>query len=112
MDIPLMEGVPGEEAFKTEGVLWMHDLSRPDRMLCLPVIFGLANLLNVELNSTKGRSVLSTVLSNLGRGMAIMFIPIAAQMPAALCLYWTTSALFTLMQNIVLYRIWPQASPS
>jgi inner membrane protein COX18 len=112
MDIPLMDGVPTEEAFKTEGALWMYDLTRPDAYLCLPVVFGLANLLNVELNSNKAGSVLNTVLSNLGRGMAIVFIPIAAQMPAALCLYWTTSALFTLAQNLIIHRIWPLESPS
>ncbi|ORY77829.1 membrane insertase OXA1/ALB3/YidC [Protomyces lactucae-debilis] len=107
MDIPFLEGVETEEGFKVEGLLWMQDLTRPDMMLSLPVLFGLANLLNVELNSAKGASLLGRVLGNIGRCLAIVFIPIAAQMPAALCLYWTTSAVFTLAQNLVLNQIWP-----
>lgn len=46
--------------------------------------------------------LVSKLFTNAMRVGAILFIPIAAQVPAALALYWTGSMVFTLVQNLTL----------
>lgn len=41
------------------------------------------------------------IITNVLRVSAVMFIPIAAMAPSAVCAYWLTSNLFTLCQNLV-----------
>ncbi|GAA5871440.1 hypothetical protein JCM1840_002895 [Sporobolomyces johnsonii] len=51
----------------------------------------------VELDKrSQGAQVMTTVL----RSSALMFIPVAAFAPSAVCVYWLTSNVFSLVQNL------------
>lgn len=54
------------------------------------------------MTRTKTRSKVQTYATNFFRAFSIGMIPIAAGVPAALCLYWTASSAFGLAQNMVL----------
>ncbi len=81
--ISFFEAVPFEHLFHTEGFGIISDLTLPDRSLVLPVLFGVVNLANVEINC-HGRIVgrIGKILENVLRFVSIAFIPIACQMPA------------------------------
>ncbi|RKP09938.1 membrane insertase OXA1/ALB3/YidC, partial [Thamnocephalis sphaerospora] len=89
------------------GMAWFTDLTVSDTTLILPTVIGLLHLANVELGSLSGRTKNAPEptkwqrrLRNALRGVSIASVPIAAQLPAAVCVYWATSATFSLGQNI------------
>ena len=95
----LFTPLPLEQSFTYEGISWIHDLTAYDSLLALPVLFGVLNLVNVELNAFQ-RDKIGSILTNMMRAVSVAIIPIAAQMPAAVCLYWTTSVICTILQNV------------
>lgn len=100
-----------EQGFATEGFAHIADLTAPDPLVALPVLIGVLNLVNVEVSAAArsraqpgaGLRVVK-VVENMLRIVAMVFIPVAAQMPAAVCLYWTSSATLALAQNLALDR--------
>nr|CAD7395628.1 unnamed protein product [Timema cristinae] len=87
------------------GALWFPNLTIPDASLILPVTMGLVNLAIVEvqtLSRLKKPTKLQRYATNLFRGLSVAMIPIAAGVPSCLCLYWTTSSIYGLGQNLLL----------
>lgn len=93
------------EALAEGGVLWFADLTMADGTLVLPWLLGLANLANIELNVLRHAAQATDrqrLVTNFFRFLALLMIPVASNVPAGLCLYWTTSSLYGLGQNIAL----------
>lgn len=111
-----LDPLPSEPGFATGGIGWIVDLTAVDGLILLPVTLGLLNLVNVEVNvAARGgreRGRLGVLLDRGVRGVSVLLIPLAAQMPAALCLYWVSSAACTLLQNFWLNRQYPSSSLS
>nr|CAD7263683.1 unnamed protein product [Timema shepardi] len=87
------------------GALWFPNLTIPDASLILPVTMGLVNLAIVEvqtLSRLKKPTKFQRYATNLFRGLSVAMIPIAAGVPSCLCLYWTTSSIYGLGQNLLL----------
>lgn len=53
-------------------------------------------------NNKREPGKLQIYATNFFRAFSVAMIPIAAGVPAALCLYWTTSSAFGLGQNLLL----------
>ncbi|KAJ3121782.1 Cytochrome c oxidase assembly protein cox18, mitochondrial [Nowakowskiella sp. JEL0407] len=89
------------DGFTTGGVAWFLDLTVADGLLVFPFVLGFSNFLNVEINRF-GIPLTSNqkIVHNFFRVLALSMIPLAAQMPMGVTLYWTTSSLFSLWQNI------------
>lgn len=88
-----------------EGFLWMPNLTDFDHSLILPIALGIFNLALTEIHvmlRTNPQSKLQKYITNFFRGLSILMIPVSACVPSALCLYWTTSTLFGLCQNLLL----------
>lgn len=95
-----------------EGLLWFSDLSAADSMHILPMILGVISLCNVEwifktleLMQPAKRSLRPTMmqsLSNVSRMSIVFLMAISLHAPVALVLYWISSQLFSLIQNIFL----------
>ncbi|KAG2184386.1 hypothetical protein INT43_000295 [Umbelopsis isabellina] len=92
------------ESLSSGGFAWVTDLTARDPTMIFPIAIGMSNFLNVELNSMnargKNQSFRQKTLQNVFRGLSFAIIPIAAQAPIALCLYWTTSSLYSVAQNV------------
>lgn len=87
------------------GIGWIPNLTVPDHSWILPVGFGLTNLAIIELqrmSKLRQPSKTYNVFTNIFRVFSIVMIPVAASVPSCMCLYWTTSSSFGLLQNIVL----------
>ena len=88
----------------SEGFLWIQDLTLTDKWWILPVVLGLCNWLNIELHSLKKLSKGNRgnrIITNILRLMSFGMIYIAGHVPAAMCLYWTTSSCIGLAQTIL-----------
>ncbi|KAI8581034.1 hypothetical protein K450DRAFT_234320 [Umbelopsis ramanniana AG] len=95
------------DSLSAGGFGWVTDLTTRDPTMIFPIAIGMSNFLNVELNSMYMRdkqSLRQKALQNIFRGISFAIIPIAAQAPMALSLYWTTSSLYSVAQN-VLFRV-------
>ncbi|CAH1247254.1 COX18 [Branchiostoma lanceolatum] len=88
----------------SQGALWFTDLTAADPTLLLPVLLGTLNLLIVEMHSLQQTEKTRTqkVVTNFFRGVSVVMVMVAAYMPAAMTLYWTSSSAVGLAQNILL----------
>lgn len=85
--------------------LWIPSLMEIDTSYILPVVWCITNLINIELSALEkpGQpSKFMTIMSNVFRGVTIAIVPIAASVPSCLTLYWCTSSLCALAQNLIL----------
>uniref|UniRef100_A0A1B6FAN3 Membrane insertase YidC/Oxa/ALB C-terminal domain-containing protein n=1 Tax=Cuerna arida TaxID=1464854 RepID=A0A1B6FAN3_9HEMI len=84
------------------GIAWFPDLTIPDSFV-IPIVLGLTNLAIVEVQTMmrKGdQTRLQRYATNFFRGFSIFMIPVAASVPSCLTLYWATSSLYGLVQNL------------
>lgn len=87
------------------GFGWIPNLTLPDYSLILPIVFGITNLAIIEvqrLSKIRQPSKLYNIFTNIFRVFSIVMIPVAASVPSCMCLYWTTSSVFGLAQNLCL----------
>ena len=55
------------------------------------------------LNATTSQSE-NNPMKNMSNMMTIMIVVMGAFMPAALCIYWIATNLFTIIQNLIVKR--------
>ncbi|XP_007495722.2 cytochrome c oxidase assembly protein COX18, mitochondrial [Monodelphis domestica] len=93
-----------QEQFSTGGVLWFPDLTLLDSTWILPVSLGILNLLIVEIFALQKleMSRFQKYITYFTRGISVLMIPIAATVPSAIALYWFSSSLLGLSQNLLL----------
>lgn len=87
------------------GCLWIPNLVQADASLILPLLWCATNLINIELGVLErgeATSKFSTVITGVFRGIIIAIVPIAASVPSCLALYWCTSSVCALGQNLIL----------
>ncbi|KAI5968129.1 COX18 [Candida theae] len=96
-----------------EGCLWFQDLAVADPMHVFPLILGVISLCNVEwtfrtlelsrlTQRLKYRPNLTDAVGNFARMSIVFMMAISIHAPAALVLYWISSQVFSLVQNVVL----------
>lgn len=96
----------------------ISDLTLPDSTWILPIAFGLTNLANIELHNRflkrvqKIPTLSQKVLLNVSRALCLVFIPVASQTPSAVCIYWATSSVYSLLQNVAFQRWMPPPKTS
>lgn len=93
------------EQLSVGGFGWITNLTETDSTLILPVILGITNLVIIELqmmSKLHEPSKFQRYFMNFLRGISIMLIPISATVPSCLCLYWVTSSIYGLGQNMLL----------
>eukprot|EP00794_Sanderia_malayensis_P016647 gene16647-18337_t len=90
----------------TGGCLWFHDLTVSDPYYIIPVIIGVTNLLNIELNTLRRKvpSMRQRILTRVFRIMTVGMMLASSQVPTAMSLYWATSSSYGLAQNICLMQ--------
>lgn len=87
------------------GIGWFPNLTVPDHSWIMPVAFGLTNLTIIEIQRTsklRKPSKVYNIFTNTFRIFSIVMIPVAANVPSCMCLYWLTSSSIGLVQNLVL----------
>lgn len=90
---------------KASSFLWWSDLTLPDASYCLPIIMGLVNLLNIQVMSMskiQKYSLLHNIFYSVVRIATVIMIFVAALVPKTVVLYWITSVLYAVLQNVLL----------
>lgn len=71
--------------------------------IILILLVGVTTYFSFNLNKTTAESS-SSSMKNMSTTMTIMIIVMGFFMPAALCIYWITTNLFTVVQNLIVKR--------
>ena len=89
-----------------EGIGWITDLSVSDPYFILPVIIGVTNLLNIEMNTLRKKAPTKRqrIITRVFRTLTVAMVFFASQVPTAMSLYWATSSSYGLIQNLLLMR--------
>jgi YidC/Oxa1 family membrane protein insertase len=100
----------GLESFRTGGLFWFQDLTAADPYFILPV-FYVATMMaaqEVAIRRTAPQQ------KQLMRAMPLVFGLFLAfgGFPSGLFVYWVTSNIITLCQNLILYRDTPSKAPT
>src|SRR5215204_1753691 len=90
-------------SFRTGGLLWFTDLTQPDHLFILPVLYVLTMMASQELTIRNT----APQQAQLMRFLPIIFGFFLARFPAGLFVYWVTSNLITFAQNYVIYYVLP-----
>ncbi|RLV93513.1 Mitochondrial inner membrane protein COX18 [Spathaspora sp. JA1] len=96
-----------------EGILWFQDLSVADNIHVFPLILGVITLCNVEWTfktlelsrltpRNKLRPTLTSSIANVARMSIVFMMAISLHAPVALTLYWLSSQVYSLIQNVIL----------
>jgi YidC/Oxa1 family membrane protein insertase len=91
------------ESFRTGGLLWFQNLTLPDHLFILPVLYILTMMASQELTIRNT----ATQQKQLMRFLPIIFGVFLARFPSGLFVYWVTSNLITFTQNFVIYNVLP-----
>ncbi len=91
------------ESFRTGGLLWFQNLTQPDHLFILPVLYVLTMMASQELTIRNTATQQKQVM----RFLPIIFVVFLARFPAGLFVYWVTSNLITFAQNYVIYYVLP-----
>jgi YidC/Oxa1 family membrane protein insertase len=91
------------ESFRTGGLLWFQDLTQPDHLFLLPVLYVLTMMASQELTIRNTATQQKQVM----RFLPVIFAVFLARFPAGLFVYWVSSKLITLTQNYVIYYVLP-----
>ena len=109
--------VPMEQSLASEGALWFPDLLVPDPLLILPFVLSASLFANLHLLSKLYRksgtvvSVWARRRDNILKILALAIGPATLQVPAAMLIYWISSASFAVVQNYILEWYLPNTPP-
>lgn len=105
---------PLDPTLYNEGILWFTDLTSLDSFHAFPLILGIVSLCNVEWtfktfellrpssNKRSTRPTITDSISNLSRMSVVFLMAISLNAPMALVIYWVSSQMFSLVQNVIL----------
>ncbi|XP_050429554.1 cytochrome c oxidase assembly protein COX18, mitochondrial isoform X2 [Adelges cooleyi] len=87
------------------GILWFTNLTDIDPTMCLPLILCLSNLLIIQIQTHARNKELTrkqAIVTNIFRSITLFMLPISYFLPSGVSLYWTTSSIYGLSQNVIL----------
>ncbi|XP_055845985.1 cytochrome c oxidase assembly protein COX18, mitochondrial [Episyrphus balteatus] len=87
------------------GFGWIPNLTEVDSSYILPVALGIINLSIIEMQQmvkTRPAGKFQAIFTNVFRVLSVAMVPIACTVPSALCVYWTASSSYGLLQNLLL----------
>jgi YidC/Oxa1 family membrane protein insertase len=93
------------ESFRTGGLFWFQDLTQPDHLFILPVLYVLTMMASQEITIRNT----APQQAQLMRMMPLVFGAFLAfsGFPSGLFIYWITSNSITFAQNYVIYYVLP-----
>ena len=100
--------VPVEPSLATEGALWFPDLLSPDPHVMLPFILSAIMFANISYQQRTIKRAgwkLGAFQRRMGNAVKIVILavgPLTLQMPSAIHVYWISSSIFALANNILL----------
>ena len=94
-------------SFTEGGILWFTNLSNADQFYILPVVAAITMLASMEVTNKSMEPQQRWIM----RIMPVGFIFFTYWFPAGMFVYWITSNLVTLIQNLLIYNLGPGKKP-
>ena len=92
------------ESFRTGGLLWFQDLTVYDPLYLLPVIYIATMMVSQEIAMKNTAPEQKRIM----RFLPLVFGIVLLRFPAGLFVYWVTSNLISIVQNLLIYRNVPK----
>jgi YidC/Oxa1 family membrane protein insertase len=92
------------ESFRTGGLLWFQDLTVYDPLYLLPVIYIATMMVSQEIAMKNTAPEQKRIM----RFLPLVFGIVLLRFPAGLFVYWVTSNLISIVQNLLIYRNAPK----
>ena len=99
---PLEGGLPSVEALNNASFLWIPHLGQPDPYYILLVLYVVSQLVSTELMLTTQTDKSQKMIM---RAMPIMFVFFLFRFPAGLFVYWVTTNLWTVGQQLLIRKV-------
>ncbi len=90
------------ELWNAPWILWIGDLSAKDPIFVLPIVMGASQFLQQRIIGTTSMEPAQKMMMNL---MPIMFMFFFISAPSGLVLYWVTSNILTIVQQLGFRRL-------
>jgi len=92
------------ESFRTGGLLWFQDLTVYDPLYILPVLYIATMMVSQEIAMQNTAPEQKRIM----RFLPLVFGIVLLRFPAGLFVYWVTSNLISIVQNLLIYRNIPK----
>jgi YidC/Oxa1 family membrane protein insertase len=92
------------ESFRTGGLLWFQDLTVYDPLYILPVFYIATMMVSQEIASQNTAPEQRRIM----RFLPLVFGIVLLRFPAGLFVYWVTSNVISIFQNLLIYRNAPK----
>ena len=92
------------ESFRTGGLLWFQDLTVYDPLYILPVLYIATMMVSQEIAMQNTAPEQKRIM----RFLPLVFGIVLIRFPAGLFVYWVTSNLISIFQNLLIYRSVPK----
>jgi YidC/Oxa1 family membrane protein insertase len=93
------------ESFRTGGLLWFQDLTVYDPLYILPVLYIATMMVSQEIAMKNTAPEQKRIM----RFLPLVFGIVLLRFPAGLFVYWVTSNVISIVQNLLIYRNVPKA---
>ena len=93
------------ESFRTGGLLWFQDLTVYDPLYILPVLYIATMMVSQEIAMQNTAPEQKRIM----RFLPLVFGIVLLRFPAGLFVYWVTSNVISIFQNLLIYRNVPKA---
>lgn len=94
------------DGFSTGGAYWFTDLAAADTTMVMPVVNSVMFLGLLELGGEAGQQQAQTdqqkTMKTVFRALGVAMVPLTMHMPSGLFVYWCSSSLISVVQNLVL----------
>jgi len=88
-------------------MLWIQDLSAADPYYVLPLLFGTAMFTQQKMTPTAMDPMQARIMMLMPVMMTVLFITY----PSGLMVYWVTSTIFGIGQQLLIKKYWPSDAP-
>jgi len=88
--------------FATGGALWFTDLGMRDALYILPIYNSLSFLYMIEQGSDGFQPAQQGQFKMVMRALAVVMIPVTANLPASVFVYWASNNTISIVQTILL----------
>ncbi len=92
------------ESFRTGGLLWFQDLTVYDPLYILPVLYIATMMISQEIAMQNTAPEQKRIM----RFLPLVFGIVLIRFPAGLFVYWVTSNVISIFQNLLIYRNVPK----
>jgi YidC/Oxa1 family membrane protein insertase len=92
------------ESFRTGGLLWFQDLTVYDPLYILPVLYIATMMVSQEIAMKNTAPEHKRIM----RFLPLVFGIVLLRFPAGLFVYWVTSNVISIVQNLLIYRNAPK----